>query len=126
MDKKLWAHDRFMNTELKRLESAKKYEPSEVTRLWEYHLAVVRDLQHERLTHLVATLFFAGLTLLAGVATIWVASFDDAQLTWTLGVITSLMLVAELAYLRYYYRLENGIQRLYAYTTALHLLRNRS
>lgn len=125
MDKKLWAHDRFMNTELKRLESAKKYEPSEVNRLWDYHLAVVRDLQHERVAHLLMTLFFAGLTLLAGTATIWVASFGDAQLTWSLALITLIMLIAELAYLRHYYRLENGIQRLYTYTTALHLLRNR-
>lgn len=126
MDKKLLAHDRFMNTELGRLERAKKRDPSEVTRLWEYHRVVVRDLQHERLVHLLMTLFFAGLTLLAGAATIWVASFADAQPTWSLAVITFIMLVAELAYLRHYYRLENGIQRLYSYTAALHLLRNRS
>jgi hypothetical protein len=125
MDKKLWAHDRFMSTELKRLESPKKHDPSDVDHLWGYHLAVVRDLQHERLIHLVVTLFFAGLTLVAGAATIRIANFGDVQLTWTLAIITLIMLVTELAYLRHYYRLENGVQRLYGYTAALHHLRQR-
>lgn len=125
MDKKLWAHDRFMGTELKRLESAKKYDAGDVGRLWDYHLAVVGNLQHERLIHLIVTLFFAGLTLLAGVATIRVASLGDTQLTWSVAIIALIMLIMELAYLRHYYRLENGIQRLYGYTAALHHLRQR-
>lgn len=125
MDKKLWAHDRFMGTELKRLESVDKLSPDDAERLWEYHLAVLRDLQHERLIHLLLTLCFAGLTLLAGAGTVVAVSHDNVWFIWSAATVTLILLVTELAYIRHYYRLETGLQRLYTYTTALHLLRNR-
>lgn len=114
-----------MTSELRRSESADKLPPDDAERLWEYHLAVLRDLQHERLIHLLLTLFFVGLTLLAGAGTVMAASYDNAWLILSAATVTLILLVTELAYIRRYYRLKNGIQHLYTYTTALHLLRNR-
>lgn len=62
--------------------------------------------QHERLIHLLVTLFFSGMgiaALIAGVA------LENLLFL----VLFLIILVLDIFYIRHYYILENGIQRLY-------------
>jgi membrane-bound metal-dependent hydrolase YbcI (DUF457 family) len=72
----------------------------------EHHHRRVRDFQHERLVHLLVTLF--------------VALFELLAMGWLLhepsvaaALLAGLLLVLTAAYLLHYFRLENGVQRLY-------------
>ncbi len=77
------------------------------TSLLAYHRAQVAFLQHERLIHLAITLFFA-LFALTGIALlIFLPSLSSALLAGLLLVLVS-------GYLVHYYKLENGVQRLYS------------
>lgn len=85
-------------------------------RLFRYHIKRVRDFQHERLIHLLVTLFFAFLFLGSLVA--WLA-MPFSQIFWPLSILTTILFVLELAYIRHYYQLENGVQSLYELTEKL-------
>ena len=62
--------------------------------------------QHERLIHLIVTLAFAVLTILS----VYILILSMSILTVILTVLLAIMLVA---YIKHYYVLENGVQRLY-------------
>jgi hypothetical protein len=64
-------------------------------------------LQHERLAHLLVTLFVALLTLLCFIS-FWLRPGPG------IGVLLLLFLVLLVPYLAHYFRLENGVQRLYS------------
>lgn len=64
--------------------------------------------QHERLVHLIVTITFALLTMLAILGTI-----IEPQLA--LFVLILLLVVLLVPYIRHYYILENGVQKLYKY-----------
>ena len=74
----------------------------EIRSLWEWILF----FQHERLIHLLVTLFFAAMTLL---------SFFVFIVTDYLPVtaLCALFLVLLIPYIFHYYHLENGVQKLY-------------
>ena len=75
-------------------------------RLARYHDTQIRYMQHERLIHLLVTLFvglFALLTLL----------FLVLQPTIAMGVLVLLLLALFAPYVLHYFRLENGVQRWY-------------
>jgi hypothetical protein len=71
-----------------------------------FHARQIRFMQHERLIHLIVTMFVATFFLLGfGFVVHWT--------TWPgFGVVT-LLLVLLVAYLVHYFRLENGVQRWY-------------
>lgn len=74
--------------------------------LLDHHAAQIRWMQHERLVHLIVTLFvclFALLTLGFTVINPSLAGFS----------LTGLLLILAAAYLIHYYRLENRLQRWY-------------
>jgi hypothetical protein len=71
-----------------------------------YHRAQVAFLQHERLIHLAITLFFALFSLMGIALLIFLPSLSSALLA-------GLLLVLVGGYLVHYYKLENGVQRLY-------------
>jgi len=75
-------------------------------RLAEFHEQQVRRMQHERLIHLLVTLFI-GLFLLI---TVGLAMLQPGLAVATLAV---LFLALESAYVIHYFRLENGVQRWY-------------
>ena len=92
-----------------RLAAAKS--KTDLTELAHYHRTRVQEFQHERLIHLLVTFFFAGLflaSLAAGLA-----------MNCLLGRLALILFVLELAYIRHYYQLENGVQRLYELTVAI-------
>ena len=62
--------------------------------------------QHERLIHLIVTLSFAVLTILS----VYILILSMSVPTVLLTVLLAIMLIA---YIKHYYVLENGVQRLY-------------
>lgn len=70
------------------------------------HLIQIQFFQHERLVHLLVTILFALLTF----SSIWIVyfAFSVAALLLTL-----LLLCLLIPYIRHYYLLENGVQKLY-------------
>lgn len=71
-------------------------------------LTYIGFFQHERLIHLIVTVSFALLTVL----------MFFACLTWPcipIYLITLLILILLIPYIRHYYFLENGVQKLYEY-----------
>jgi hypothetical protein len=99
MKKYLNNHIRFIKDELTK-------ENNNWSELLEFHRVQIGFLQHERLIHLLVTLFFGlmfFLTVLAGLLL--------AQFYWAiLGII---LLVVLIFYVWHYYCLENGVQKLY-------------
>lgn len=84
-----------------------------------YHLIKVLDFQHERLVHLLVTLFFGFLFLFSVSALFAIQSLglqDSQTLTYLAGALSGILLLTELMYIRYYYVLENGVQSLYILT----------
>lgn len=71
-------------------------------------LVQIGFLQHERLIHLIVTVTFAILTLIS----IFSCLLRQDILIYLL---TGLLMILLIAYIRHYYILENGVQRLYAY-----------
>lgn len=71
-------------------------------------LIQIQLLQHERLIHLIVTVTFAILTLM----TFAIYLLVD---TLALLILCSLFLVLLIPYIRHYYILENGVQKLYEY-----------
>lgn len=71
-----------------------------------FHRTQLAFLQHERLIHLAITLFFALFMLSAVALLVFLPSLSTALLA-------GLLLVLVGGYLVHYYKLENGVQRLY-------------
>lgn len=94
-------------------------------RLTEYHRVILAQFQHERLIHLIITLFFALFLLLMFIFTIILFAVSPNNvagnlLMWPAGTITFLLLVVTLFYVRHYYMLENGVQKLEEITKRLY------
>lgn len=71
-------------------------------------LVQIRFFQHERLVHLIVTVVFALLTMLSLLGCFLVEAPS-------MFVLTLLFLVLLIPYIRHYYILENGVQKLYGY-----------
>ncbi len=78
----------------------------------DHHDRRVRDFQHERLIHLLVTLFVA---LFALLAIGWLLVHPSLAA----GALAALLLALTAGYLLHYYRLENGVQRLYGLSRRL-------
>jgi membrane-bound metal-dependent hydrolase YbcI (DUF457 family) len=81
-------------------------EPVGLAAVREFHHRRVGDFQHERLIHLLVTLFVALFALLA-------VGWLLLQPSTGAALLAGLLLVLTAAYLLHYFRLENGVQRLY-------------
>ncbi len=93
--------------------------------LIEYHKAMLQQFQHERLIHLIVTLFFALFMIIFfvffGALEIWLPSNQYSSLiTGGIGIIDAIFLVITLFYVRHYYQLENGVQKLEEITRKLY------
>jgi len=71
-----------------------------------FHAAQIQYMQHERLIHLIVTMFIATFFLLS-------FGFVFHWATWPGFGLVSLLLILLVAYLIHYFRLENGVQRWY-------------
>jgi fatty acid desaturase len=84
--------------------------------LLKYHAKRVRDFQHERLIHLLVTFFFSALFIAATVAILYLPA---PGIPWPAYIILTILFFLEVAYIRHYYQLENGVQSLYELTEKL-------
>lgn len=87
------------------LMDALKHE-NELEKVYEYAKTQIAWISHERLVHLMVTLFFGLLLLIS----LFSAMIFNHVLTDILSVILAIYVVL---YIVHYYRLERGIQRLY-------------
>ena len=71
-------------------------------------LVQIQFFQHERLIHLIVTVTFALLTVLSVLG--FVATTQIGLL-----LLTVMLLILLIPYIRHYYILENGVQKLYQY-----------
>lgn len=72
----------------------------------ENHLVQVGFFQHERLIHLIVTVLFALMEIIAMVATV------ATGYVWLI-LLDALLLVLLIPYVRHYYILENEVQKMY-------------
>ena len=114
MDKKLrdYIHE---------IEKASKNPSAE---LIEYHKTMTAQFQHERFIHLVVTLFFALFMFLAFAMFLFTAIYltggYGAIISSCLGLVTLILVIVTLFYVRHYYQLENGTQKLEEITERLY------
>ncbi|MBQ3326110.1 hypothetical protein IJG79_03120 [Candidatus Saccharibacteria bacterium] len=84
--------------------------------LIEYHREMLQNFQHERLIHLIIMFFFIALTLVMTAICIWLLSVTPSS-SWLeflpTGIVTLLLWILSIAYVKHYYFLENHIQQLY-------------
>lgn len=115
MDKKLRNYIEYIQKEVKH--------PS--AELIEYHKTMTQQFQHERLIHLIVTMFFALFLLLFFALFLCLAIFLTGSvaanyLIGGTGIITLILLITTLFYVRHYYQLENGTQVLEDITRKLY------
>jgi hypothetical protein len=125
MDKALQEHISIMEFKLKSWE--KKGSPDEKRRremraTYRHHQVKVRDFQHERLVHLLVTLFFGFLCLVSLVALFATVFSGISLLPLLASLLVLVVFITELFYIRHYYLLENGVQKLYTITDRLVVL----
>lgn len=77
-------------------------------------LVQIQFFQHERLIHLIVTVLFALLTVITLLANLFL-------LQPLLLVLSLLFLVLLVPYIKHYYLLENGVQKLYEYYDILEM-----
>lgn len=109
MEKRLKNYLAAMDRLLASLESARSNEKSNdlnADDMIREHLTQIRFFQHERLIHLIVTCLFAVLTF---------AVFFALFFTMNAGlfVLFAALLVLLIPYIRHYYIMENGVQRMY-------------
>ncbi|MBQ1372831.1 hypothetical protein IIY67_01255 [Candidatus Saccharibacteria bacterium] len=117
MDKRLKNYQAFI------AEAAKK----PTAELIKFHQAELQQFQHERLIHLLVTLSFALFMLICFGAFLALCLMDWGDdmagrnvIVYGMGGMTFLLLIVTLFYVRHYYLLENGVQRLEEYTAKLY------
>lgn len=115
MEKKIREYERFIEKRTRAdLPSAER------AKLAAYHREMLANFQHERLVHLVVTLFFALLLVVALSATAGlVCAYGLAVELIPLWVLTAILAVLVGFYVKHYYFLENHVQKLYRYTKLL-------
>jgi len=101
MDKYLREHETYISRVL-----ASAPTGTDWAALLAFHRAQVQFLQHERLVHLLVMLAFALFTLAALSAFLFLPSV-------TTGALAGILVLLLGVYVFHYYKLENGVQRLY-------------
>ncbi|MDR2380850.1 MAG: hypothetical protein LBE08_06715 [Bifidobacteriaceae bacterium] len=120
-------HDALMTARIAELEAARAGGQNigrPARALATHHDRATRHFQHERLIHLLVTLFFGGLAvaLVAALAAVALGPADDdpiVGLFWALAAGAAVVGVLEGFYVVHYYHLENGVQRLYRFDAQL-------
>ena len=106
-------HENYINEQLTRNLSA-----DELRNLANFQAQRIAEFQHERLIHLLVTFFFAMLLFVSAGVFLWCSTFDNLLALLT-GILTIILFTLEIFYIRHYYFLENGTQKLYRLTIAI-------
>lgn len=115
MDKKLKAYTTFLQTVSSR----------PTPELIKYHREMLQQFQHERLIHLIVTMSFALFMIIFLIFTTALFILVPTSLwgniiCYSAAAITLALFITTLFYIRHYYKLENGVQKLEALTSKLH------
>ncbi len=98
------------------IKEAEKLSKNPSKEIIEYHKTMTAQFQHERLIHLIVTFFFSLFLILFFFAFLYAAltlpGDSGLMLTVCLGAVTLIFLVVVVFYIRHYYQLENGTQKL--------------
>ena len=95
----------------KRIDEFLQKEDANWAKILEEHLTQVAFFQHERLIHLIVTVLFAILEIMSILGTVILATIDKGNIA--LSIMTILLLVLLIPYIRHYYILENEVQKMY-------------
>lgn len=106
MEKRILAYRRYMDELLQKREAEGGMDEAEIEALRKEHLVQLGFFQHERLIHLIVTVTFAIAELLSLMMTMLSEELFPL-------ILTMLVLVLLLPYIRHYYILENEVQRMY-------------
>lgn len=120
MDKDLNNYEKEIQNQISVLKGLKVNEKHQrATDLLNYHNIRVGNFQHERLIHLLVTFFFGSLLIIGSIVLYIPKASDYSFLDTMVSAIIAVLFVVELFYIRHYYFLENGTQRLYKYSKEL-------
>jgi len=130
MDNDITKHHKYIEKQITALSAQQKPDRKDVETLAQYHDMMTKNFQHERLIHLLVTLFFAVVTVISlAISAVFyyiLLSNNNWAQDWILGLpawFLSLILVTmEIFYVRFYYRLENRTQKLYKLTRQIYEL----
>ena len=95
----------------KRIDELLKKEDENWDKILEEHLNQIAFFQHERLIHLIVTVLFAVLEIMSILGTVILSALGNGNLA--IGILTILLLVLLIPYIRHYYILENEVQKMY-------------
>jgi len=116
MEKKMQEYEAFIKKEVEKDLSA-----SERANLQAYHREMVANFQHERLIHLIVTLFFSLITIVMILLTGWTATISGFNVAMIpLYVLVLILAILSGCYVKHYYFLENHTQNLYKYSEKLY------
>lgn len=123
MDKNIKKYEQFIIKEVEGLKASNSKD-NKIKYLYEFHQESVRNFQHERFIHLIVTLFFAGLLIISVMSLFILSSISSNSSNFTLlimliSIICMILLITEIFYIKYYFELENGTQKLYKYSKVI-------
>lgn len=95
----------------KRIDELLQREEADWAKVLEEHLTQIAFFQHERLVHLIVTVLFAVLEIMSILGTVILTAMDRGNIA--LNLMTILLLVLLIPYIRHYYILENEVQKMY-------------
>ena len=95
----------------KRIDELLQKDDANWEKILEEHLTQVAFFQHERLIHLIVTVLFAVLEIMSILATVILSAMGNGNLA--VAILTILLLVLLIPYIRHYYILENEVQKMY-------------
>lgn len=113
MKNKMKEYEKFIKKEIEKGNTSKE--------LLEYHKEMVRCFQHERLVHLIITLFFVliALALLVLIGFLVGGAGENWVVLWPLYGAILIVTILAIAYVKHYHFLENHTQKLYELTVVI-------
>jgi len=106
-------HEAFVREAIKKTDNM-----DELSQLMDFHLRQISFMQHERMIHLIVTMFVALFSILS-FGLLYVAPSIPT------GLLSLLFIVLTGAYILHYFRLENGVQRWYHIANEINRLLKR-
>lgn len=115
MEKMIKSYEQFIEKK-----ASEKLSDANREELVEYHKEMVTNFQHERLIHLLIMLFFITVALiLLGILAWSVIMYGFILEMLAFYIMTGIVTILAIAYVKHYYFLENHIQNLYKYSAKL-------
>ena len=115
MEKMIKSYEQFIEKK-----ASEKLSDANREELVEYHREMVTNFQHERLVHLLIMLFFITVALiLLGILAWSIIMYGFILEMLAFYIMTGIVTILAIAYVKHYYFLENHIQNLYKYSAKL-------